>query len=171
MAKLIAALICSLAFAVPARAASFLSLDESEYPPAVTQALQEVRAACKESGHQPLNYPQIGVTVLDLNRDGSKDILLQAWQACDFPIKGAGCNTAGCVIEIFKQVGAHKWKKIFDETVSPQFFLSASEKGYFNLLAISVSRKISDRCPDPSGGDCDYLLRWKGNKFVWDRIR
>ncbi len=67
--------------------------------------LSRRRNACKEEGHQPLDYPHVGITVLDLNRDGSKDILLQAWQACDVPTKGAGCNTAGCVAQIFKQVG------------------------------------------------------------------
>jgi hypothetical protein len=145
-------------------------LDPSEFPPAVKEALQQVRSGCREDGHRPLDQPQVGVTIIDLNRDGSKDVLLQAWQACDVPTKGAGCNTAGCDVQIFKQVGNHQWKMIFDETLSPQFFLSASEEGHFKLMAVSVSRKISARCPDPSGSECDYLLHWKRNKFVWERI-
>jgi hypothetical protein len=172
MARLIAVvLVCCLSFAAQGRAESFLSLDQSEYPAAVKDALQQVRSACKEDGHQPLDYPQIGVTIIDLNRDGSKDILLEAWQACDVPTKGAGCNTGGCDVQIFKQVGDRKWRMIFDETVDPKFFLSASKEGHFNLMAVSVSRKITSRCPDPSGSECDYLLYWKKNKFIWQRIR
>ncbi|MFA5899188.1 MAG: hypothetical protein WC829_08750 [Hyphomicrobium sp.] len=171
MVRLTALVLSCLALTASARAESFLTLDPSEYPAAVNTALQQVRSGCRDEGHQPLDYPQAGVTVLDLNGDGSKDIFLQAWQACDFPTKGAGCNTAGCVVQIFKQVGNRQWRMIFDETLDPQFFLSASEAGHFNLMAASVSRKISDRCPDPSGSVCDYLLHWKRNKFVWERIR
>jgi hypothetical protein len=53
----------------------------------------------------------------------------------------------------------------------PAAFLSASKEGHFNLMAVSVSRKITDRCPDPAGSECDYLLHWKRNKFIWERIR
>jgi hypothetical protein len=170
MVRVIALALCYLTLAAPAWAESFLSLDPSEFPAAVNEALQQVRSGCKEDGHQPVAEPQVGITIIDLNRDGSKDILLQAWQACDVPTKGAGCNTAGCDVQIFKQVGNHQWKMIFDETVDPQFFLSASKEGHFNLLAVSISRKITNRCPDPSGSECDYLLHWKRNKFVWERI-
>jgi hypothetical protein len=45
---------------------------------------------------------------------------LQAWQACNVPTKGAGRNTAGCVVQIFKQGGDHQWRMIFDETVDQQ---------------------------------------------------
>jgi hypothetical protein len=172
MVRLIAiGVVFCLSLAAQGRAASFLSLDKSEYPAAVNDALQQVRSACKESGHQPLDYPGIGVTIIDLNRDGSKDIVLRASQACDFPTKGAGCNTAGCVVQIFKQVGNRKWRMIFDETLGTELFLSASNEGYFHLMAISVSRKITSRCPNPSDLACDYLLYWKKNKFIWERIR
>lgn len=170
MAKVITLVLCCLTLATPARTESFLSMDSSEFPAAVNGALQEVRNVCKENGHQPLDDPQAGITIIDLNGDGSKDIFLQAWQACDMPTKEAGCNTAGCVVQIFKQVGDHQWKVIFDETVDPQFFLSTSKEGRFNLMAVSVNRKISNRCSDPSGNVCDYLLHWKRNKFIWERI-
>ena len=171
MAKLIALVLCCLTLATPARTESFLSLDPSEFPTAVNAALQQVRSVCKEYGHQPLDDPQAGITIIDLNGDGSKDIFLQAWQACDIETKEAGCNTAGCVVQIFKQVGNNQWRVIFDETLNPQFFLSTSKEGHFNLMAVSVSRKISDRCSDPSGSECDYLLHWKRNKFIWERIQ
>ena len=135
-------------------------------------ALADVRNGCREAGQLPSEDPQAGVTIIDLDRDGSKDILLDAWHACDVPVKGGGaCNTAGCIIQIFKQVGPHRWKKVFDETLLTDWFISVSEEGHFRLMALSVSRKISDRCPDPSGGTCDYLLYWKHKRWVWDRIR
>lgn len=171
MVRVLALALCGLLIAAQCQAESFLTMEPSEFPPEVKEALQQVRDACREDGHQPLDMPGVGVSIIDLNRDGSKDIFLQAWQACDVPTKGAGCNTAGCDVQIFKQVGDHRWKKVLDETVDPQFFLSASENGHFNLMAVSVSRKIANRCPDPSGSQCDFLLRWKRNKFIWERIR
>jgi hypothetical protein len=80
-------------------------------------------------------------------------------------------NDAGFLVGECVQVGPHKWKSVFDETIDPVWFLSASQEGYFRLMALSVSRKITDRCPDRSGSACDYLLYWKHGRWVWDRIR
>jgi hypothetical protein len=153
-------------------AESWQTLDASDYPAEVRTILDEVRGGCREAGQQVSEDPQAGVTIIDLDRDGSKDILLDAWHACEVPVKGGGaCNTAGCDIKIFKQVGPHSWKLVFDETIGMDWFLSASQEGHFRLMALSVSRKIQDRCPDPSGSTCDYLLYWKHNRWVWSRIR
>jgi hypothetical protein len=171
MVRLVALVLACLSLTARAQAESFLSLDPAEFPTAVKNALQQVRDACREAEHQSFDDPQVGITILDLNGDGSKDILLQASSACEFPTKGAGCNTAGCDLQIFKQVGNRQWKMIFDETLGEQPFLSASETGHFNLMAVSVSRKIGARCSDPSGTGCDFLIYWKKNKFVWERIR
>ena len=170
-ARLIALVLFSLVLASQVRAESFLSMDPSAFPAAVKDLLQDVRHRCREAGHRPLDVPGLGITILDLNGDGSRDILLQAWQVCDFPTKEAGCNTGGCEMQIFKQVGKRRWTKIFDETLDPQIFLSASKEGHLNLMAVSVSHKIKARCPDPSGNECDYLVYWKKNGFVWERIR
>jgi hypothetical protein len=53
---------------------------------------------------------------------------LPAWQACNVPTKGAGRNTAGCVVQIFKQGGDHQWRMIFDETVDQQFSCALRRK-------------------------------------------
>ncbi len=170
--KTIGVALAALLLPHAAAAESWQTLEASDYPAAVRSTLDGVRAACKEAGQQVPEYPQAGVTIIDLDRDGSKDILLDAWRACSVPIKGGGgCNTAGCIIQIFKQVGPHRWKLIFDETLGTDWFLSTSQEGYFRLMALSVSRKIQDRCPDPSGSSCDYLLYWKHHRWVWSRIR
>jgi len=149
-----------------------VAMEPSEYPAQVRQLLDQVRSGCKEEGNQPTEYPEAGVTIVDLDQDGSKDIILEAWRACEVQMKNFGaCNTAGCELKIFKQVGAHRWELVLDETVSPDYFLSATEKGRVRLIALSVSRKISQRCPDPDGGSCDYLLSWKRGRWIWDRIR
>src|SRR5262245_8826979 len=77
-----------------ALAVTWLELEPSQYPTEVRKLLAEVREACKEAGNEIVDYPQAGVTIVDLNRDGSKDIILEAWRACSVPLKGAGCNTA-----------------------------------------------------------------------------
>jgi hypothetical protein len=100
-------------------AETWLTLEASEYPPEVKKALDDVRSACKGEEHEVVDDPQAGVTIIDLDRDGSKDILLEAWRTCSVEMKGAGCNAAGCVLQIFKQVGPHKWKSVFDETIDP----------------------------------------------------
>ena len=148
------------------------TLKASEYPPEVKSVLDLVRSECKEEGGEPVEDPQAGVTIIDLDRDGSKDILVDGWHACSVQIKNTGaCNTGGCVTKIFKQTGPHAWKLVFDETIDPNWFLRAAENGHFRLMAVSVSRKIRERCPDPDGSSCDYLLYWKQGHWVWDRIR
>jgi hypothetical protein len=151
---------------------SGVELDPSAYPREVREVLDKVRSECKEEGNTPTEYPAAGVTVVDLDQDGSKDIILDAWRACEAQIKNFGaCNTAGCELKIFKQIGPGRYKSVLDEVVDPEYFLSASETGRVRLIALSVSRKITDRCPDPDGGSCDFLLRWKHGRWVWDRIR
>ncbi len=169
--RAIASVLAALLFPHIALAESWLTLDPSQYPDEVGQLLDQSRSDCKEAGAEVVDYPQAGVTIVDLNRDGSKDIILEAWRTCAVPLKGAGCNTAGCDLRVFKQVGGRQWKLILDETVSSDWFLSASQKGHVRLMAVSISRKLSDRCPDPDGSVCDYLLSWKRGRWVWDRIR
>jgi hypothetical protein len=168
----IAAALAVLALPGAALAESWLTLDPADYPPEVRSVLDQVRGACKEEGGEPVGDPQAGVTIIDLDRDGSKDILVDGWRACSVQFKGSGaCNTAGCDTKIFKQTRPHRWKLVFDETIDPNWFLSASQEGHFRLMALSVSRKITERCPDPSGSACDYLLYWKHGRWIWDRIR
>lgn len=84
---------------------------------------------------------------------------------------GGACNTAGCNIKIFKQVSPKAWKLVFDETLGSDWFLSTSQEGHFRLMAISVSRKIDSRCPDPSGSTCDFLPYRKNKRWIWQRIK
>lgn len=161
-----------LMWPVAAVAESWLTLEPADYPQEVRMILDQVRSECKAEGHETVDAPGIGVTIVDLNRDGSKDIILEAWRVCSVEIKNFGaCNTGGCDLKIFKQVGPHRWKPILDETIDPIWFLSASSEGYFRLMALSVSRKIADRCPDPDGLSCDFIVRWKKGRWAWDRIR
>jgi hypothetical protein len=114
----------------------------------VKKVLDDVRSECKEAGNEVVDDPQAGVTIIDLDHDGSKDILVEGWRACSIQIKNFGaCNTAGCDLQIFKQIGPHNWKSVFDETIDPVWFLSASQEGYFRLMALSVSRKIPTDAP------------------------
>jgi hypothetical protein len=169
--KVIAFFLVALLVPKFAAAESWLTLDASEYPPQVKDILNGVRHQCQEDGQSASEDPQAGVMIVDLNHDGSKDIVLDAWRACQSEIKGSNaCNTAGCDLKIFKQVGRQYWNMVLDETVDPTWFLSASKEGYFHLLAVSVSRKVS-RCPDPSGNNCDFLVYWKRGNFLWSRIR
>ena len=170
--KAIASVLVALLFPHIALAESWLTLDPTQYPDEVRQSLDQSRSGCKEAGAEVVEYAQAGVTIVDLNRDGSKDIILEPWRACSVQVKGfGGCNTAGCELKVFKQVGGRQWKLILDETVGSDWFLSSSQRGHVRLLAVSISRKLSDRCPDPDGSVCDYLLSWKRGRWVWDRIR
>jgi hypothetical protein len=124
-------------------AETWLTLEASEYPAEVKKGLDDVRSACKGEEHEVVDDPQAGVTIIDLDRDDSKDILLEAWRACSVEMKGAGCNTAGCVLQIFKQVGPHKWKSVFDETIDPVWFLSASQED----ISVSWRYRSVERLP------------------------
>src|SRR4029078_4875851 len=80
--KAIASVLAALLFSHIALAESWLTLDPSQYPDEVRQLLDQSRSYCKEAGAEVVDYPQAGVTIVDLNRDGSKDIILEAWRAC-----------------------------------------------------------------------------------------
>jgi hypothetical protein len=112
--KMIGVTLAVLLLPCAAVAETWQTLDASNYPAEMRKILDEVRVGCKEAGQQVSEDSQAGVTIIDLDRDGSRDILLDAWRVCDVPVKGGGaCNTAGCDIKIFKQLGQHKWKLVF----------------------------------------------------------
>jgi hypothetical protein len=45
----------------------------------VRELLDQVRNGCKEEGNQPMEYPEAGATIVDLDQDGSKHVILEAW--------------------------------------------------------------------------------------------
>jgi hypothetical protein len=71
-------------------AESELTLEPFQYPAEVRKLLAQERSGCKEAGQEVVEYPQAGVTIVGLNRDGSKDIMLEAWLACAVSVKGFG---------------------------------------------------------------------------------
>ena len=161
-------LLAVISLPLAAATESSQSLDAANFPDEVRTVLDEVREACKEARLTPSTDPQAGVTIIDLDRDGSKDIFLNASKACETRFKGNGvCRTGGCEISIFKQIGKSQWKKVFSESVG-DLFLSASSDGHFGLMALTVSSKVSDRCGQDT---CDYLVYWNRGDWLWKKIQ
>ena len=147
-------------------------LKYGDYPKEVRDTLEEVRKNCLEQGKEVALEQDAGVTIVDLNRDGSQDILLDAWRACEVKFKANGvCTTYGCNVKVFKHTAPNKWIKVLDEPVG-DLFLSVSSKRYFILAAVSITGKHSKLCGgSPTSDYCDYLLYWKSGRWVWNKIR
>lgn len=168
MGKWVVAVLCLLVWG-PAEAETLLKLEATAFPPEVKAILQQVRSECRQEGQKAVDDPQAGVTIVDLDRNGSKDIVLEAWRACSVDIKNFGaCNTAGCELKIFKDGGGGHWKKVLDEMVG-NWFLSTSKEGYVRLMAVTVSHKLR-KCPNEVPG-CDFLIYWEDGDWRWQRLR
>ena len=74
-------------------AETWLTLEASEYPPEVKKVLYDVRSECKEAGNEVVDDPQAGVTIIDLDRDGSKDILVEVGVFAAFRSRTSGHAT------------------------------------------------------------------------------
>jgi hypothetical protein len=93
---------------------------------------------------------------------------------CNTQTKGGNCHTWGCDVRIYRVKYSRRtgpeWVKIFDEPIA-NLFLSTSTKNEFILAALSSVGK-HDLCGrNYEIGHCDYLLSWKNEKWVWQRLR
>jgi hypothetical protein len=118
----------------------------------------------------------LGLMKIDLNGDKSLDILISYERICNDRIaKGGNCSNRGCDVVIYKQVGQHKWTKVFDEHVRPGFLVSLDYQNRFRLLAVSIvggnKQCVAQKLGSSARMYCDALVSWTGGHFVFRPIR
>ena len=148
-----------------------------ELPSEVQKHINAVRQSCKEldPDFKPYDAMQ-GIEVIDLNGDGSRDLLVNNEYVCNGRMAGANCTNRGCDLLLWKQVGGRFWKKIFQEHLYRNFVSINGETRRFQLMAVSIYAE-DPRCkPIPrkeytSGKSCDLLVSYRNGQWVWELIR
>ena len=137
--------------------------------------INEVRQSCKDldPNFKPNDEMQ-GITIIDLNGDGSLDLVVDNKYLCNEPMRGANCSNRGCDLTIWKQQDRTSWKKSFAEHVS-QYFLSVTYQGRFRLLAVSVvggNAQCKALPTHPEANEsCDALVYHRQGRWVWQPIK
>jgi hypothetical protein len=151
-------------------------LQYQQLPADLRNYVEGVRQSCKEldGEFKPYNLMQ-GITVVALDTEGSRDLLVDAEELCNARMAGANCTNRGCDLKIWKEVGQRSWRKIFDEHLHRKF-ISTSEQGRLKLMVVSVYAG-SPRCgPLPgrnytSGQSCDAMVRYRNGSWIWEKIQ
>jgi hypothetical protein len=156
-------------------AAEMTQQEFDQLPQEARTMVTQIRASCKELGHEIPDELDAGILFIDLNGDGSRDIVFDSAKVCSYLVPGANCSNQGCHLRIFKYVKPNTWNKIFQELVDPQYFLSLTYEGRFRLLAVSVVGG-NDQCKaapkEPSSQMyCDALVYWRQGRWQWQPIK
>jgi hypothetical protein len=149
----------------------------SELPKEIRDTAGEVRGRCKEAdvdgGEMRFDDWQ-GIYLVDLNGDGSDDIVVDHEHLCNGRMAGFNCSNRSCQFEVYKQVGKGKWRKVFDEYLHDKYIVA---EGYRFQMLIAKIWAGDARCkPDPkeeypSGRACNLFVTYKGGKWNWQKIR
>jgi hypothetical protein len=77
-----------------------------DLPREVRSHVDEIRRSCKEldADFKPYDAMQ-GISVIDLNGDGSRDLMVDNEEVCNSHMAGANCSNRGCDLIIWKQAG------------------------------------------------------------------
>ena len=117
-----------------------------------------------------------GFTTIDLDGDGSRDLMVDTVDLCNRCFFGANCsNRGGSDLVIWKQVGRRSWKKVFDHHLYRKFISLNGERQKFQLMAVSIYAGSPQCKPAPgkdyrSGQACDALVRYRDGNWVWEKI-
>jgi hypothetical protein len=145
-------------------------------PSFVQREANEIRDACMKVEETSKSFwdEMQGIHSFYLPGDKSISILVDDRHVCNTQTKGGNCHTWGCDVRIYRAKYSHRtgteWVKVFDE-VTVDLFLSISTRNEFILAGLSIVGK-HDRCGrNYDIGHCEFLLFWKNEKWVWQRLR
>jgi len=146
-------------------------------PPEVRKYADGIRQRCRDLGGAfRLHDTMQGISVIDLDGDGSQDLMVDTIDLCNSCHFGANCsNRGGSDMLIWKHAGRRSWKKIFNHHLYRKFISLGGENGKFQLMAVSIYAG-SPQCRPAPGKDylsrdvCDALVRYRNGKMVWEKI-
>jgi hypothetical protein len=112
----------------------------SQLPNAVRDLAAEVRDSCKEiEPDMKLDSETSGIQIVDLNGDGSRDIVVDNEELCgSLRLAGGNCSNRGCDMTIFKEVPKGRWQKIFQEHLYAKFIAIDWETMRLQLMVASI---------------------------------
>ncbi len=163
-------------FLVNSASAQQQTMRFQDLPKEVRNHVDEIRQSCKELDPEFKPYDAMqGINVIDLNGDGSRDLMVDNEEVCNSHMAGANCSNRGCDLIIWKQAGG-AWKTVFKEHLHRKFISLASDTGRFQLMAASIYAGDPKCKPDPrkeytSGKSCDLLITYRNGQWVWQPIR
>lgn len=142
-------------------------------PQEIQQHVVEVRQSCRELHAEGLRVasPVQGVTVVDIENDGSTDFLVDNEEICGTHMAGANCSNRGCDILIWQQRRT-RWVKVFEEHLHAKFISINESNRHLQMMAVSIYAG-DERCnPDPnidytSGKSCDRVVVFKRGSWRW----
>ncbi len=154
----------------PPTAGSNVSSASNPLPTELDNRIREITTSCKEDGIRISAEREPGIRRIDLNGDGSHDVLFDSQQVCGSS-PGHGCSNRGCYLVVYKQVSPNSYRKVLDELYDLERFISISKSGRLNLIAYSSPGEFG-RCRQKSRNeDCDYLLFWRRGQWAWETIQ
>ena len=176
-------LIAAAACAISTSAAAFPTDQQglpiySKLPKEVRDTAASVRASCKEAFHdeEPPKFDEWqGIHIVDLKGDGSDDIVVDHEHLCDSRMAGFNCSNRACELEIYKQVGKGKWRKVFSEDLYDKHLVIDWETNRLQMMIASIFYG-DPRCqPDPkkeytSGKSCNLIVTYRNGKWNWQKI-
>jgi len=147
-----------------------------QLPVDLRKYVDDIHRHCKENDEnsQPKDRMQ-GISLIDLDGHGSKDLMVDAERLCTTWIPGGNCSNRGCDLQIWKQIDRRTWRSIFDEHVSRKF-ISLSEQNVLQLMALSIWAG-SPHCEPvagktyTSGQSCDAIVRYMHGSWLWKKIK
>jgi hypothetical protein len=116
-----------------------------------------------------------GITVVDLDGNRSRDLMVDNEELCNAAMAGANCSNRGCDLTIWKEVGRGSWRKVFNEHLHRKFISLNIATGRFQLMAVSIYAGDA-RCKQDqqrlytSGENCDLLVSYRNGQWIWQPI-
>lgn len=147
-----------------------------QLPLEIQQHIGEVQNSCRELDPEIKFYdPLRGVTIIDLEGDGSTDFLVDNESICLEHMPGANCTNRGCDLLIWQQRNG-KWRKVFEEHLYAKFISIDDTSRRLQLMALTIYGG-DPRChPNKnreyfSGDTCDILVHHRNGQFQWQPVK
>lgn len=187
IAQLIPILVVLAMVATFAQAQSLIS---STFPPDLARKLEVMRSTCREYAKtidEPSNplYNKVGDDGLAFFEvAGHQGVAIDTLHVCGDGqqcLKGVNCATGYThTVEIY--VNSNGWKKVFgDEVTEPIHLTIDRATGELKSMAFKIAGWDDAKCRVPAhikrkhgatswkAYACDYLLKWRNDRFVYER--
>jgi hypothetical protein len=161
-------------FAAPVSTPPYLEFQQ--LPKEIRDHAVDVRGACKKAKPDMTFTDMQGIVVLDLNGDGSRDIIVDDEGLCSGRLAGENCSSRSCDVLIYKEEPRGQWRKIFDEHLYDKHLAIDWETMRLQLMVASIYAG-DPRCqPKPKreyalGRSCNLIVTYRKSRWIWQLIR